>query len=77
MDTIRCSFCGKIINGKHIVEGSSHYCNDDCYDGWWRETGADVFAREESDGEFTDYNDYMRDRGATIAEDWEPLRREE
>ncbi len=72
-----CFCCKEEIAGRHVVDGNLHYCDDACADKDWRDRRADQYAYEMSDGVFTDFNDYMRDQGATIVEDWEMPQREE
>lgn len=76
MTKIKCVHCGEIITGRHVIDGAAHYCNDECADADWRERGADLYAREASGGLIMNFEDYMRDRGATICGDYDMPQRE-
>lgn len=63
---ITCRYCGKEIKGRHVVDGALHFCTDECADKDWKERGADLYAREMSEGLFLNFEDYAEMMGATV-----------
>jgi len=70
---MKCPACGKRIGGRGIFDHGLVYCSNDCADKEWREHRADEWARAESEGAYTCYEDYMQyEYNATIADDHIP-----
>lgn len=33
----RCRYCWKYLHGEHLYLDGYHYCDNECYQGWFRE----------------------------------------
>lgn len=70
MPKMKCPACKKEIGGRGIFDHGLVFCSDDCADHSWRNGRADAWARNESQGIYLNYEDYMENEfGATIADD--------
>lgn len=62
--------------GNGVVQDGKHFCTESCKDEKWRNKGADNYARRESNGLYTNYEDYMEnEHDATIVCESENLNR--
>lgn len=65
----KCPVCEKEFN-RGVYDHGLAFCSEECADTHWREGGADNWARNESEGLYLNYEDYMENEyGATIADD--------
>lgn len=71
MEKTKCFYCKKEIAGRHIIDGNLHFCDDYCADEDWRGRGADAYAYHESDGLFSNFEDYAESLGCTIISHYE------
>lgn len=68
--------CGVVVT-RGVYNHGVVYCSDECADKQWIEKGADNWARQQSEGEFENFEEYMESKGATIADDHYVMRREQ
>lgn len=73
--TLYCAHCGSEVKDGVIREGR-FYCDSECAEEHRRDR-ADNLARTESEGEFTNYEDWMESRGATICDYYPDLPKRE
>jgi len=67
---MECPACKKTIGDRGIFDHGLVYCSTECADGEWRSHRADEWARAESEGAYTNYEDYMQyEYNATPLED--------